>query len=223
MNQVTENHDYGVNLSIIKEIAMLLNVPARSDTSVRYDVTQKQVDELGQYLGFLRNSIIEKRIDPEDEWAMFENFLEYYNLYANFDLKTYIQKGDIVEAYSEDFVQIYRNRTFLKLCSYDLYTLLSHPFPMLFRRDEKITAQIVSRAIHCMTKGEGIEPVGVENNNLQEQFARNSRVFEIQHKWCSPLFSRRTDRPMALFCTMQARCIGESNVTGIGFTPPVTN
>ncbi|MEQ1665720.1 MAG: hypothetical protein ABL927_10130 [Bdellovibrionales bacterium] len=175
------------------------------------------LNSLVKYRNYLVHAIVEKEINPKNDILMFKSFLDFYSLTVPFDIEKHVSPGDIIEVYGEDFVQIYRNRTFFDFCSYDIYTLLSNPFQTLFRRDEDITAKITEKAMQCLTKGAGIEAVGVEPHLMQEHFARNDKVFEIENKWCSPVYSRVTGSVLGLFCTMKAKNKGRSNVHGIGF------
>ncbi len=149
----------------------------------------------------------------------FNEFLDKYSLRVPFAPEEFIADGDIVEVYTEDFVQLYRNNNFFKYCSYDLKTLLQHPFDVLFRRDEEVTRKIAERALECLNHGKGIEPVGIEPHLMQEHFARNNRVFRIEHKYCSPVFSKVTGQVMGFFCSQRATPFGHSNVSGLGFLP----
>ena len=203
---------------LAQDISSLLKVDLGSGTVPSEKAMVDQQNSLMKYRNYLVSVIIEKEIDPADNNLMLEEFLSQYGLELPFDIKKYIDEGDIVEIYSEDFVQIYRNSEFFKFCSYDIYTILSNPFDKLFRRDPEITEAIVKRAIACMGAAKGVEPAGVPPHLMQEHFARNSKVFKIHHKWCSPVLSKETGAVMGFFCSQRAELYSESNVVGIGIS-----
>jgi hypothetical protein len=199
------------------EVAGLLNIALPVGTSPAVGDLSNQISQIQSYRNFLVHATIEKQIDPDDDILMLREFLDYHNLEVPFPLDRYIDKGDIVEVYGEDFIQIYRNRTFFNFCSYDIYTILTNPFDVLFRRDTEITEKLIRRGVECLTTMKGIEPIGVSPHLLQEHYARNSKVFLINDKWISPVFSKVTGKVMGLLNTKRAKVHGASNVTGIGF------
>ena len=114
-------------------------------------------------------------------------------------------------------MQMYRNQEFFKFCSYDIFTVLTQPFDVLFRRDAEISQLIFQRAQACLKEMKGVEPANVPPHEMQEHFARNSKIFSIDHKWCSPVVSSLTGKTLGLFCSQRATEHGKSNVSGIGF------
>lgn len=157
-----------------------------------------------------------KQIQFNPEARELENFLKERDLYLPFDSADYIDPGDLVEVYSEDCVQIYRNSNLEKICSYDRQTLETQPFNVLFRREDKITEKLVARALQCISGQKSIEKINVEPHHMQENYAANSKVFYIEEKWCSPVFSIKTNNVMGFFATQSAKLVGDTNVIGIG-------
>lgn len=203
---------------IAMEIGVLLGVPSMPDTDFSHAQVPPQVVAAARvYRDFLIKAIIEERINPRNDLEMLRLFLDSHSLKLPFEAETYIAPGDIVEIYCEDMVQIYRNRTFFEFCSYDLYTILSQPFDVLYRRDPAVSKRLVERGMECFTTMKGIELTGVPKNLMQEHFARNSKVFEIEQKWLSPVISKITGKTVGIFATQRAERKIDSNVVGIGF------
>lgn len=67
-------------------------------------------------------------------------------LTPNSDLISRIEKDDIVEIYSDDQVQLFRNLEFFDYCSYTLEDLFCIEWWKLFKRDEKISESILTLA-----------------------------------------------------------------------------
>src|SRR5690606_12242299 len=100
----------------------------------------------------------------------------------------------------------------------DLYTVLAHPFDVLYRREPEINVRCLKAVQECLSNpGKGIRPVGVPAHTMQEHFARNNKVFRIEPKWLSPVYSKITGKVMGVLVTQKAHILGTSNVTGIGF------
>ncbi|UXR63153.1 hypothetical protein EZJ49_08695 [Bdellovibrio bacteriovorus] len=59
------------------------------------------------------------------------------------ELFNHIRNEDIVEIYSEDHIQLFRNFTFFDFCSYTLEELHTNEWWALFERDEEITTKII--------------------------------------------------------------------------------
>lgn len=157
-----------------------------------------------------------ERIPLDDDCGLLNLWLKEMGFYLSFDPKDYLSKGDIVEIYDRDFVQIYRNNTFYKFCSYDPLTLATTPFPQLFKRDDHINEIIFKRAQECLKNLKSIRTIDTPLHTMQEHFARNSRVYEIEHKYCSPVFKSSSNESIAFICTQKASYIGESNIIGMG-------
>lgn len=156
------------------------------------------------------------RIDITKNLDFLKFWLQEMGFEAHFDLEKYITNDDIVEIYDHDLVQIGRNHIFYKFCSYDPLTLATVPFHELFRRDNSINEIIFTHAKKCLDSSTKVHKIETPIHTMQEAFARNSKVFEIEHKYCSPLFKRGSHEPIAIFCTQRAKYIGDSNISGTG-------
>jgi hypothetical protein len=162
-------------------------------------------------------AMIQKDIPLSNDHLFFRAFLQEYNLKVNFDPKVYFQDGDIIEVYDETMSQIFRNETFYKFCSYGLDEIILHPFHYLYRRDPKIDAILMKNVRDCFENIDTIRPLDCEPHTMQEQFAGNSTVFKIQHKFIAPVYSQTTGKKLAFMVTQRADRIGDSNIRGIGF------
>lgn len=215
--QTNLSHETDFSYSdIVHDIVRLLGINKSFETTPNH-LSADSFNKLVANRNYLLHTITEKRIHPSDDIRMLQEFLDQHNLYLPFELKKYIDEGDIIEIYSEDFVQIYRNKTFFEFCSYDMDTILSNSFDTLFRRDPEITKALLSQAQLCLTQFTGVQPIGTPVHYMQEHFANNSKIFKIEHKWCSPVVSKINNKTLGLFCSQKATLQGNSNVYGIGF------
>jgi len=173
------------------------------------------------YFSFLQNAIVDQQIEPEDDSTLVDAFLDAIDCEVPPGLTGKIDSGDIVEIHSEDFVQIYRNRRFFEFCTYDLDTVLTTPFDVLFRRDQEIMGLLFQRAVEVI---QGLFEYSYElvpKHKMQEHFSGSSTLSEIQLKLSAPFRSRKTGKYLGFFTTQAARPIGKSNVQGIGFVPKI--
>ena len=166
------------------------------------------------------NSVLQSAQIQKIDISKNSNFLKFWlkemGYRAPFEIDDYIAEGDIIEIYDLDMVQISRNHTFYKFCSYDPLTLATTPFPILFKRDDSINKILFQHIEKCLDGNTQIHEISTPTHTMQEHYARNSKVYQIEHKYCSPLFKVGDSKPMAIFCTQRAKCIGTSNISGIG-------
>jgi hypothetical protein len=162
-------------------------------------------------------AMIQKDFPLSNDHLFFRAFLHEYNLKVKFDPKKYFEDGDIIEVYDETMSQIFRNETFYKFCSYGLDEIILHPFHYLYRRDPKIDAVLMNHVRDCFESTDSIRRMDCEPHTMQEQFAGNSTIFRIQHKFIAPVYSQTTGKKLAFMVTQRADRIGDSNIRGIGF------
>jgi hypothetical protein len=105
---------------------------------------------------------------------------------------SFVAQGDLVEIYSTDMIQLYRNLEFFKQCSYDLLTLVTSEWPTLYERAHVVTNQILKRAHFIMTEGKGITPYDVPVHTLKERYVENGRIFSVELKSMLPLVHEKT-------------------------------
>ncbi len=120
-------------------------------------------------------------------------------------------EDDVVEVYSADFIQLYRNFRFLEICSYSILDLYSHPWDELYRRPAKITEQIVRGIRQCIEQpSEHPAIVDVPGHFLEEIFSEERRQFFVQQ---GPFYSLLDeDGAVAGFLgTLKAEIVGAKN------------
>lgn len=201
---------------LLSEVTQLLGLK-EAKASASTLLPEATIQGVEKYRDFLVHAVTKERIKPSEDIKMLKEFLKAYKLRLPFELEDYVDEGDLLEIHTEDLVQIYRNRAFFDYCSYDLCTLLSHPFDVLFRRDPEVSERLVKIAVRALKEGKTIERVDAPPHYMQEHFARNNRVFRIEHKWISPVYSNVTNQVLGIFSSQSAQVVGTSNVTGIGF------
>lgn len=122
----------------------------------------------------------------------------------------FIKKGDLIEVYLDSGIQIYRNFEFFNQCSYDLLTLSTHEWFVLYERSKKITDQIFEKVRETMTGDSAVTDVSsVPQHTLRERFLDARKLFEVKFKYLSPLFDRASGRPKGFIITCRSHLIAE--------------
>lgn len=205
---------------VIREIGRLFGRPysekelCQRVPSLTDDQRMGVVKSLSQFSQIIRMAYAE-RIPLNDDVRILEYWLEKMQFRIDFPAEQYIDYGNIVEVYDLDFIQLYRNHEFYKFCTYDPLTLATTPFPQLFKRDESIN-QILFNLIERCLKGKKIIPMDDPIHQMYESFSRDSRVYQIDHKYIAPVFKKQSLEPIAFFVTQKAKYIGDSNISGMG-------
>jgi transcriptional regulator with XRE-family HTH domain len=103
-----------------------------------------------------------------------------------------LEKGDIVELYGLDFVQIFRTFDMFKYLSYSLDQIFSYEFWELFKRDPSITEETISIAKKYIS-GEirSIHWPEFQDHVVEEIFSLRKNKAKIRHKFFAPFFDNK--------------------------------
>src|ERR1700722_3532445 len=96
-----------------------------------------------------------RRMTLQAEKEILSKHLSILNLEPYDDIYSFLEKGDVVEIYDKNFLQLYRNWEFVNLCSYTYLDLATRPFFELFDRSPQITNAIVNRVQEILSLAEG--------------------------------------------------------------------
>lgn len=123
------------------------------------------------------------------------------------DLFNNIENEDIIEIYSKEHVQLFRNFNFFDCCSYTLEELNTYEWWSLFERDEETNQQIIA-ATNLVFSGEkeGTFVPDVPKHLLRE--ARSADRFSMNHqiRKMAPVY--RNKRPDAVIVLEKAEMLG---------------
>ncbi len=162
--------------------------------------TQKDLitQQLKNYYSLLQqitklNSENPNSISIQEEISHVKLALKHFNLKCINDDYSFIQKGDLIEIYSLDMIQLYRNIEFFRQCSYDLLTLVTFEWPVLYERSKLITNNIVTRARQIMTTAHKAEPYLIPVHTLKERYVDAKNIFSVNLKSMVPLIDITTN------------------------------
>lgn len=98
------------------------------------------------------------------------------------------EDNDIVEIYDSQGRQVFRNFEFFRQCSYDLLTLQTFPWEVLYERPSIVTERLLEAGKRILFGGEVL--VNPENQHtLKERYSGATRVFRISTRWAAPLYN----------------------------------
>lgn len=126
-------------------------------------------------------------LEPSEEKAMFSKAIRAAGLRAADDIDKIFIKGDIIEVYTREFIQLYRNLVFMKFSSFDLLTLATTPFIELYSRPTEVQDQLVSFLMEAFELCKHTTPFAVPTHILRERAIDSRTFFEVNPKWISPL------------------------------------
>ena len=145
---------------------------------------------LVSYLKILdTNEPVPEPVSISEEVTMVRKALSVFSLRVKTFDWSFIEAGDIIEIYTADGIQIYRNFEFFRQCSYDLMSLLSYEWHELYERPSSVTDGIYRRVGEVMAGGRGNpQPYGLLPHTLRESRIDAKRVFSVEMKKVLPVF-----------------------------------
>jgi hypothetical protein len=148
-------------------------------------------------------------VTPNEEVTYLQKALWSHGYYAKDDIFSLISKGDIVEIYNAEAIQVYRNFEFFRHCGYSFTELLTEEWFELYERPEAVTQAMLTSARNAFADGlGGIRPFEGGKHILREKHLNRNKVFSIELKYICPLYSKGSDHPTGIITTMRASPIG---------------
>lgn len=108
--------------------------------NLNFESQLKTIDHFGVYAEVVIET--HKSHTLKDSKVLLWNMLKRLGYYSMDDVFTKIKDHHIIEIYNSQNVQIFRNLSFFKICSYSLDEILSIPWWKLYSREDKISQEI---------------------------------------------------------------------------------
>jgi hypothetical protein len=134
----------------------------------------------------------EKGINLRDEVALLEHALPLLGLSASRDALQKVREGNVIEIYNPQYIQIFRNITFMEFCKYSLMDLICFEFYELYERSSYITDQLLEAGFEILNSQiDCIDFVqrGFPGHILRERFSGQTDHFYVVPKYLCPLYS----------------------------------
>lgn len=108
------------------------------------------------------------------------------------DFFSYITEEDLVEIYSKDQIQLFRNFAFFECCSYTLEELHTYEWWNLFERDEKHTQMILEDAAKTLS-GEIRDTFtpNIPAHNVREISSAENILINIEIRHMAPVYRNK--------------------------------
>lgn len=189
------------SLTSFKELAARYNfrIEPFSEASLQRFTTFPEVirahiiGNFNNYLDFLIESSKEDLSGLRDDRFLVGRFLKKMNLIHDDRLLDQITEGDIIEVYSKEIIQIFRNLNFMDVCSYTLLDLLTHQPYDLYDRSLQVVDKLKTIAMELETRPFNLQPMNLSNlipvHALQEKFSEHRLSAMVTFKTAYPLYS----------------------------------
>jgi hypothetical protein len=122
-----------------------------------------------------------------------------------------LEPGDIIEVYSNppEYKQLYCNEEFWKHCSYTREQMETIPYPKLFWRSDEFQFKLMKKAEYVTLHEDQAVPWNLELHELVENFHPRKRTFEIQMRYVSPFFDKKSNKREGVVSTLRVNLIFE--------------
>ncbi|MNJ94622.1 hypothetical protein D3C87_123240 [compost metagenome] len=158
-------------------------------------LTEYQQKEAIRNLGFYVDLCREQMLDGyklSDNLSFTWRAFRKLNLIPRSDLFQMVSDEDVLEIYSSDSRQLYRNLRFYEHCSYSLEELYSLEWWSLFHRDEHITASLMESAAMVLNgECEGHVYPTVGTHVVRELCSEEKLANIYEPRLLSPLFCNK--------------------------------
>lgn len=158
------------------------------------DKCRDAAERITQYLSIF-DAAEPEILKRQDEVELLRAALRHLKLKSVDDsVFSMLDKGDIIEIYDSNFVQLYRNLVFMRYCSYDLVSLVTHSHSELYAVAEDDYAHLHRALFDVFNSAWKATSLSVKPYLLKEKFGQRDHVFEICLKVCCPLVNEKGEK-----------------------------
>jgi hypothetical protein len=157
--------------------------------SFKEDVLKELRRHIDEYTDLLIDTHT-RGFNPRDARQLSWAALSYLRLRPHPEFFSRIEKDDIVEFYNADQIQIFRSLRFFELVTYDVLSILTQPWHILYRRQENFHETAFREMKECLNPQATPVRFSLPVHYLEERLSKEKRAFSILHKWRGPLWKR---------------------------------
>ena len=143
------------------------------------------------YLSFLTKFQMDG-LDLREDSLLLKTFLQQMGFIYDKGLSDQISPGDVIEVYTADQIQIFRNLVFMDLCNYTLLDLLTHDPYELYERSDLIKKELNQAVTTLSGRPMNTEPLDMSHipkHILREKFSDQRLSSMVEFKCLSPLYT----------------------------------
>lgn len=155
------------------------------------------VMDLQNYVNICQQTVAEGSA-LTDSARILWNALKVFKVRPTSDLFEYLQQGNTIEIHNREFVQIFRNFNFYRVCSYSLEELYCIPWTRLYTRSIEVQQYLVGIAVEMFeTNRRTILQMNVDAHTIYEISSIKKLQVEAKMKYLAPLFAEGTKNVIA--------------------------
>lgn len=129
-------------------------------------------------------------VSKEDEWGCLDMVKREYGVTFSDEVYNTIDKGDIIEIYDVEAIQIYRNLNFFKTTNYGLIDVISNPWMELWDRSSVIQDRLEKMVGRAMEgDNQYVKPCGVPSHILKERAFGMSQALITRPKFVAKVMA----------------------------------
>ncbi len=152
---------------------------------------------LEKYLNLLRANELENSAGTEQnirtrEQSILQTCARKLEIMFGSDVYSHLTSEHIIEIYTQDLNQIYRNFSFFNLCSYSLLDLLTYPFHELYERSLQVNSLLMEAGQILSTRPYSLEPINLSHipaHYMRERLSESKLCFNVEFKAMYPVYS----------------------------------
>lgn len=175
-----------------KEGIELIPYRESSWTKFRALSIEKQHEKLNNFFRYYRAcaAAVDEGLELRDTKSLVERTAAFLGARLCDDVLNNVTADDVIEIYSADFTQLFRNLKFLEICSYPVVELYTHEWVELYRRPHVVTEKLI-QLVYKVLAQETPHTIRCDlpNHFLEEVFSLNRHKFFIEQKYLSPLIT----------------------------------
>lgn len=149
-------------------------------------------------------------LDFDDSARLTQIALDSLGLLAPKDFLSYVRRGDVVEIYNQDHIQVFRSFNFFRLCNYNLDDVLLNKWYVLYDRNPLITQAIIDEIERNLSGPGCITKFSLPAHVMTEKFSHPQGVFLTKFKYVASAFCG-PERRDGFITTLRGRKIGLSS------------
>lgn len=175
-------------------------------------VLQKEINESFRSYFNICLTASNEGIGLDDDRALVWYAIKYLCLRPSSDLFDKLSKGDIIEVYNTENIQIFRNIRFFEITSYTLGDIFTHPWTELYEREKESESNILHEVIKVF-KGETNYTksiIHIKRHEILEAFSQGGNVILAQFKYVSPIYKKNSNEVVAILGSSEAKVVNKS-------------
>ncbi len=139
---------------------------------------------------------IEKNVNLRSNAELISFIVDKNNGRVTDEVMSLVKDTDVVEIYSSELIQTFRNLEFMRLCSYTLLDLISFEFHELYERSSWITQELFGAAKIMLDSPTIVLPLNpkIPVHVMRERFSAEKREFEVQFRYFCAILGERGER-----------------------------